>query len=145
MTNVSSPVIVRDERARSGARQPRPEGEWGWPRRIRPVRCRRDAWRAYRFYVRAIPSEIVRRRNTSPAATPSIHPARPEAGFGARPQKSSAVSVVLENRLATVTRVHHLLNGSRIFDAESWRLTRRNREAPERVNVNSTIAGTEPD
>src|SRR5207245_2790446 len=50
----------------------------------------------------------------------------------------------LENRLATVTPVHQMVNGIRIFDSESWRLTRRNRQAPEKVNVNSTIAGTDP-
>ncbi len=58
-------------------------------------------------------------RNSSPAATPSIPQARCEAGFGEGPQKSSVVSVVLENWLATVTPVHHMPNGTWIFDSES--------------------------
>jgi hypothetical protein len=56
-----------------------------------------------------MPSEIVPHPNTSSAATPSNAQAHREAGFGEASRKNSAVSVVLENRLATVAAIHQVI------------------------------------
>jgi len=70
-----------------------------------------------------------------------------EAGFGEDIQKCSAVSVVLEIRLATVTPVRHTVNGTRIFDSESAN-HEGNLSSDHNLSIpplqNCRICGTEP-
>src|SRR5439155_21993329 len=74
----------------------------------------RDGCRAFRSFVCAIPSEIVRCRNAF--HLPRLVPR--QASRGSPEMSSPAVNVVQENRLAPVAAIHQVIYRARVLNAK---------------------------